>query len=273
MFATNSIPGGWGSGSTTILPNGCILKCPPSLPPGWCSPNCRPPGWCPPNCNPSWPPNCRPPGWCPPNCNPSWPPNCRPPGWCPPGGGGWCPPGCCCSSCSGNGNNCNGSGNGWCPPGCCCSSCCNSGSNGNGNGNGGAGGNGPCPPDQCSCPSNPWVDCSAVFGGMYRSSNNTMHLSSGANGQTISLDAPFPLQNVGFSGNSTLGIQCSGTYELTFFGNFSFSSDTVLMFYVTANGTRLDETIVLKSAIANDDTTFERSVIVRLCANTSLLVC
>jgi len=109
-----------------------------------------------------------------------------------------------------------------------------------------------------------------VFGGMYRSGNNTMHLSSGSNGQTISMDAPLPLQNVGFTGNSTLAIQCSGTYELTFFGNFSFSADTVLMFYVTANGTRLDETIVLKSAIANDDTSFERSVIVRLCANTSL---
>ncbi|MCL2195412.1 MAG: hypothetical protein FWB76_05615 [Oscillospiraceae bacterium] len=109
-----------------------------------------------------------------------------------------------------------------------------------------------------------------MFGGMYRSGNNSMAMASATNGQTINMDAPLPLQNVAFSGNSTLGIQCSGTYELTFFGNFSFSSDTVLMFYVTANGTRLDETIVLKSAIANDDTTFERSVIVRLCANTSL---
>ncbi|MCL1952717.1 MAG: hypothetical protein FWF60_07805 [Oscillospiraceae bacterium] len=84
------------------------------------------------------------------------------------------------------------------------------------------------------------------------------------------MDAPLPLQNVGFNGNNTITIQCSGTYEITFFGNFRFSADTHLTFYVKANGRRLDDTVVEKDVTANTLDSFERTVIVPLCANTSL---
>ena len=84
------------------------------------------------------------------------------------------------------------------------------------------------------------------------------------------MDAPLPLQNVGFNGNNTITIQCSGTYEITFFGNFRFSADTCLTFYVKANGRRIDDTVVQKEVTANTIDSFERTVIVNLCANTAL---
>jgi len=85
------------------------------------------------------------------------------------------------------------------------------------------------------------------------------------------MDAPLPLQNVGFSGNSTLNIQCTGTYRLTFFGNFSFSANSRLTFYIKANGTTLPETVVERDVAANVQDSFERSVLIHLCANTNLI--
>ena len=105
---------------------------------------------------------------------------------------------------------------------------------------------------------------------MFRSGILDIDLTAGTSGTALAMDAPLPLQNVGFSGNNTLTIQCSGTYELTFFGNFTFSNDSHLTFYVNANGTRLTETVVEKDVAGGIQDSFERSVIVRLCANTSL---
>ena len=158
-------------------------------------------------------------------------------GW--PGGGFFCPP---------------------CPPQnnvCCdCTSCC-------GSGNG-------CGPDSPSCNRCPWLDAASVFGGMYRSEAQQRLLEAGTTGEPLAMDAPLPLQNVGFNGNNTITIQCSGTYEITFFGNFRFSDDTRLTFYVKANGRRIDDTVVEKDVTANTIDSFERTVIVNLCANTSL---
>jgi len=95
-------------------------------------------------------------------------------------------------------------------------------------------------------------------------------LTAGTTGETLAMDAPLPLQNVGFTGNNTITIQCSGTYEITFFGNFRFSADTHLTFYVKANGRRIDDTVVEKDVTANTIDSFERTVIVNLCANTAL---
>jgi len=104
---------------------------------------------------------------------------------------------------------------------------------------------------------------------MYRTELYQEELAAGTTGRTIPMDAPLPLQNIGFSGES-LTIQCSGTYELTFFGNFRFSADSHLSFYVRANGRRLEDTVVEKDVTANTWDSFERTVIVRLCANTFL---
>ena len=115
------------------------------------------------------------------------------------------------------------------------------------------------------------MDQCAVFGGMFRSGPQMIDISAGTLGTTLAMDAPLPLANVNFTGNSTLSIQCSGTYELTFFGNFSFSANSHLTFYVKANGTTLTETVVEKDVAAGVQDSFERSVIVHLCANTSLI--
>ena len=96
-------------------------------------------------------------------------------------------------------------------------------------------------------------------------------ISAGTLGTTLEMDAPLPLQNVGFTGNSTLNIMCTGTYELTFFGNFSFDASTRLTFFIKANGVLLPESVVEKDVIANVQDSFERSVIVHLCANTNLI--
>jgi hypothetical protein len=104
---------------------------------------------------------------------------------------------------------------------------------------------------------------------MYRSGILQETLTAGTQGHQIPMDAPLPLQNVGFSGD-TLYIQCSGTYELTFFGNFSFSANSNLTFYVKANGKRLDDTVIQKDVTADEQDSFERTVIVNLCANTTL---
>jgi len=105
---------------------------------------------------------------------------------------------------------------------------------------------------------------------MYRSEMQQRELAAGTTGEPLAMDAPLPLQNVGFNGNNTISIQCSGTYEITFFGNFRFSADTRLTFYVKANGRRIDDTVVEKDVTANTIDSFERSVIVTLCANTAL---
>jgi len=105
---------------------------------------------------------------------------------------------------------------------------------------------------------------------MFRSGILDIDLTAGTSGTALAMDAPLPLQNVGFSGNNTLTIQCSGTYELTFFGNFTFSNDSHLTFYVNANGTRRTETVVEKDVAGGIQDSFERSVIVHLCANTFL---
>jgi len=104
---------------------------------------------------------------------------------------------------------------------------------------------------------------------MYRSELYQEELAAGTTGRTIPMDSPLALQNVSFSGES-LNIQCSGTYQLTFFGNFRFSADSHLTFYVRANGRRLEETVVEKDTVANAWDSFERTVIVRLCPNTFL---
>ncbi|MDR2686883.1 MAG: hypothetical protein LBB75_03965 [Oscillospiraceae bacterium] len=105
---------------------------------------------------------------------------------------------------------------------------------------------------------------------MYRSEVQQRELAAGTTGDPLAMDAPLPLQNVGFNGNNTITIQCSGTYEITFFGNFRFSADSRLTFYVKANGRRIDDTVVEKDVTANTIDSFERTVIVNLCANTSL---
>jgi len=108
-----------------------------------------------------------------------------------------------------------------------------------------------------------------VFGGIYRSELWQEELAAGTIGRTIPMDSPLALQNVNFSGD-TLTIQCSGTYQLTFYGNFRFSADSHLTFYVRANGRRLEETVTQKDVTANTWDSFERTVILQLCPNTSL---
>jgi hypothetical protein len=130
-------------------------------------------------------------------------------------------------------------------------------------------GNGNCSADSCNCPRTPWLDCASTFGGMFRSELLQDNLPAGTTGRTLVMDSPLPLQNVGFSGD-TLIVQCSGTYELTFFGNFRFSANSHLTFYVKANGHKLDDTVIEKDTVSNTIDSFERTVIVRLCANTSL---
>jgi len=105
---------------------------------------------------------------------------------------------------------------------------------------------------------------------MYRSEMQQRELAAGTTGEPLAMDAPLPLQNVGFNGNNTITILCSGTYQLTFFANFRFSADTHLTFYVRANGSTLDDTVVEKDVTANTIDSFERTVIVPLCANTAL---
>ena len=105
----------------------------------------------------------------------------------------------------------------------------------------------------------------------HRNTTQTIELDAGSVGTILSMDTPFPLQNVGFNGNGILSIQCSGTYELTFFGNFMFSEDTTLTFYINANGVTLPETVVILDVEADTQTSFERSVLVRLCAQTNLV--
>jgi len=105
---------------------------------------------------------------------------------------------------------------------------------------------------------------------MYRSGVLQRFLAAGATGDPLAMDAPLPLQNIGFNGNNTISILCSGTYEITFFGNFQFSEDTHLTFYVNANGQRLPGTVVEKDVVANTIDSFERTVIVALCGNTAL---
>ena len=171
----------------------------------------------------------------------SWPGGGWPGGGWP--GGGW--PGGFCPPCPPQNNNCS-----------CTCEC--------------PGGSGFCGPDAPSCNRCPWLDAASVFGGMYRSEAQLRELAAGVTGEPLAMDAPLPMQNVGFNGNNTITIQCSGTYELTFFGNFRFSADTHLTFYVKANGRSLDETAVEKDVTANTIDSFERTVIVHLCANTSL---
>jgi len=106
---------------------------------------------------------------------------------------------------------------------------------------------------------------------MYRSGPQMVEIGVGIEGTVLAMDAPLQLQHVAFSGNSTLSVQCSGTYELTFFGNFEFSVDTRLTFYVKANGTTLPETVVFKDVTGNELDSFERTVLVHLCAQTNLV--
>ncbi|MDR1464559.1 MAG: hypothetical protein LBJ11_04585 [Oscillospiraceae bacterium] len=120
-----------------------------------------------------------------------------------------------------------------------------------------------------SCPYNPLGDCSAVYGGMYRSDGSTYTFAAATQNYLLQMDSPLPLQHVGFT-PSTLTIQCAGTYELTFFGNFAYSVAANLSFYVKANGKKLAETQVDLSTTANKTDSFERTVIVYLQANTSL---
>ncbi|MDR1928350.1 MAG: hypothetical protein LBQ33_06920 [Oscillospiraceae bacterium] len=123
--------------------------------------------------------------------------------------------------------------------------------------------------DAASCPHNPLLDYSAVYGGMYRSDEFNFELLSGTTNYLLQMDSPLPLKNVGFT-PSTLTIQCSGTYELTFFGNFSYSGDAAMNFYVKANGKKIEESEVILNAIPGQLQSFERTVIVHLPANTSL---
>ena len=145
-----------------------------------------------------------------------------------------------------------------CPPPC--SPCC--------------GGCSPCACASCDapgCPSqSPWCDCGSVFGGMQRTGSwNEPRIVPGQS-ISLSMDSALRLRNVRFNGNSTVTVPCAGTYELTFTANFRFSGDTVLYFFVRANGSKLPETTVERGVTAGVDYQFKRSVLVRLCANTTL---
>jgi len=132
-------------------------------------------------------------------------------------------------------------------------------------------GPGNCQADAPSCPRAPWLDCASIFGGMFRKELWEDNLPAGTTGRNLPLDAPLPSQNLGFTGDNIV-IQCSGTYQITFFGNYKFSSNSLLTFYVKANGRTLEETVVEKTTTLNETDSFERTVIISLCANTTLRV-
>ena len=228
---------GFGSGAVQFLPSGCMLRCPGSsggFPggnfPGGNFPGGGFPGF------PGYPgfpgfPGA-PCGSCPPGCCP----NKFPPGWP-----------CCDDESKRRRNRC-------VPPPFVNTECENG-----------------CLADGPGCPKCPWIDCCAVYGGMKISDSQNIVIPLCAQGVSLGLNSTLPSKDITFNGNNTLLIQCSGTYELTFFGNFkSTNYDANLTFFVRANGTRLPETVVNLDIRANTDYSFERTVLVHLCANTTL---
>ncbi|MDR1735006.1 MAG: hypothetical protein LBR73_09040 [Oscillospiraceae bacterium] len=133
----------------------------------------------------------------------------------------------------------------------------------------GSGGDSSC--DQGTCPHNPLFDCTAIFGGMYSAEAFTYTFTTATRRFLLNLDSPLPLHHVGF-GSSALTIQCGGTYILTFFGNFNFaaSSTTRLVFYIKANGKTIPESTVILDSDSTRYQSFERTVIVKFCANTTI---
>ena len=125
------------------------------------------------------------------------------------------------------------------------------------------------------CPKCPWADCCKVYGGLINSNAIEMWIPLCSRGHNIPLDGPLPTQNVALNGINNLRVQCSGTYQITIFGNFSvFGQSGVypLQFYVKANGHRIEESVVGLDVSPDgpDEYSFERTVFVRLCANTTL---
>ena len=127
-----------------------------------------------------------------------------------------------------------------------------------------------CLADGKDCPKCPWLDCCAVYGGMIRSEQRDVQVTAGLRGVSLGMDAPLASKNVSFNGDNLLSVECAGTYEVTFFGNFKISRNARLTFYVKANGSRLNETVATLDARAGMAYSFERSVFVHLCAGSFL---
>ena len=134
--------------------------------------------------------------------------------------------------------------------------------------NGCLGANGP------DCPKCPWADCCRVYGGLINANATNILIPTCSRGNAIPLDGSLPMLNVSFVGVNNLRVQCSGTYQLTIFGNFSVGTlgTGILKFYVKANGHVVEESAVdlWVNATSGPKYSFERTVFVRLCADTTL---
>ena len=112
-------------------------------------------------------------------------------------------------------------------------------------------------------------DSIAAFGGIYSSETVDVTLGGPVSAYTIRLDTAMPLQNVSAAANG-LAIELPGVYELTYYVNFSYSSNAYFEFYLEVSGLRIAVSAVRINDFSRTMTSFERSVLLQLPAGAVL---
>ena len=109
----------------------------------------------------------------------------------------------------------------------------------------------------------------AAFGGLYSSATVDVIHGGPVTAYAIQLDTAMPMRNTAAITNG-LTIELPGIYELTYYVNFSYSSNAYFEFYLEVSGLRTAVSAVRINDLSRTMTSFERSFLLQLPAGAVL---
>ena len=109
----------------------------------------------------------------------------------------------------------------------------------------------------------------AAFGGIYSNATIDVILGGPVSAYAILLDTAMPMRNIAAAANG-LTIERPGVYEITYYVNFSYSSNAYFEFYLEVAGLRAAVSSVRINDLSRTMTSFERSFLLQLPEGTQL---
>ena len=116
-------------------------------------------------------------------------------------------------------------------------------------------------------PGPPGTGAAAIYGGAYNTATIDIIYPGPVEAYGIEMNTPMSLRGVGLN-QSGMVIETPGVYEVTYYGNFSYSSGTYFELYLEASAQRIRTSVVRLNVVPREMTDFQRSFLQLMSAGT-----